>query len=314
MLIFNVVFRRTVNGETQTGSVVAEHTVKVKVFGEEEVLGVITSVTTFLFVPGFLMIIVAGMVWKVCVPAPMKEKFPFSLTAGALTDPRVWVIMITLSLLMAWKGYPALSGIFLPVGRREFLYGYGFQDIIWMWLFSVGLGAGFSLLAAAVVRIGQEIAARREEDEYQRLIKLYDEPMAVLGKIVDEGFDETRFREATVTASEGEGLKGFLIEPDRLRKTAFWIAPWIAIWWHEDATELRDTFETLQDGEETRLPDLLAILQQEPAPDPEKRIAQVVWAEEEGYIGRPMRVDKSGLNFEEETKSIFLHKWEVEKV
>jgi hypothetical protein len=311
MLIFNVLFRRTVNGETQTGSVVAEHTVKVKVFGEEEVLGVITSVTTFLFVPGFLMIIVAGMVWKVCVPAPMKEKFPFSLTAGALTDPRVWVIMITLSLLMAWKGYPALSGIFLPVGRREFLYGYGFQDIIWMWLFSVWLGVGFSLLVAAGVRIDQEIAARKEEAEFQRAIKPTDDPMDVLTKIIDLGFDETRFREATVTASEAKDLKGFLIEPDRPGKTAFLIAPRIAIWWHEDATELYDRFVEL-DVEGTPLPDLLRILQEGKAADPGKGIAQVKWADEEEYIEAPMTVDKSGLDISTETKSIFLHEWEEE--
>lgn len=306
MLIFNVVFRRTVNGETQTGSVVAEHTVKVTVFGEEEVLGVIPSVTTFLFVPGFLMIIMAGMLWKVFVPGPMKEKFPFSLTATTIANPQFLVWMITLSLLMAWTGYPALSGILLGVGRRDFLYGYGFQDIIWMWGLSVLIGASFSLLVAAGVRIGQEITARKEAAEFERAIKRTDDPMVVLEKITDLRFNEARFREATMTASKE---KGFLIEPDRLRKTAFWIVPRIIIWWHEDADKLRDRFEDLVDVQQTRLPELLGILQEGLAAGQGKGIARVVWANESGYIERPTRVERSGLEISKETKSIFLHEW-----
>lgn len=308
MLIFNVLFQRTVNGETQTGSVVEEHKVKVKVFGEEEVLGVITSVTTFLFVPGFLMIMIAGMAWKLFVPGPTKEKFPFSLTTGTITDPRFWVIMITLSLLMAWKGYPALSAVFLESGRRDFLYGYGFQDIIWMWLFSISIGVVFSVLAAAVVRGCQEIAGRREMAEFERAIKPTDEAMVVLEKIVELGFHEARFRKATVSDSK---KKGFLIEHDRPGKTTFWIAPRITIWWDEDATDLRDEFDDLVEKEETRLPDLLEKLKEGLASSQGKRITQVVWTAEDGYIDSPMEVDKSGRDPSQETESPFLHEWVV---
>ena len=295
MLMFNVFFRRTVNGETQTGSVVAEHKVKVKVFGEEEVLGALASVTTFLFVPGFLMIVIAGMVWKWLVPLPTKEKFPFSVSSGTIVDPRFWVSVITLSLLMAWEGYPTLSTVFLPM-RRDFLYGYGFQDIIWMWLFSILIGVTPSVLVAVMVQVGQDISARKA-------INPADDPMKVLKKIRKQGFNEARFKKAIVIASN---KAGFLIEHERPQTTALWIAPRMTIWWYEEAGDLRDTFEDLVEQKDTSLSDLFKKLETEMR---DGKIEKVVWAEKEGYIDRPTRVDKSGLQLSTSEESPFLHEF-----
>jgi hypothetical protein len=311
MLIFNVLFRRTVNGETQTGSAVAEHKVKVKVFGEEEVLGAIASVTTFLFVPGFLMIVIAGMVWKLFVPGPMKGAFPFSIAASTIADLRFWVIAITFSLLMAWQVYPALSAWLLPIGRRDFLYGYGFQDIIWMWLFSIAIGVVISLLAGVVIWAGRGIAALQEAAEWRRAIKSTDRAMVVLAKIVNQGFDEVRFKEVTVTAS---GKRGFLLEHEEPGKTEFWIAPAIAIWWHEEDEGLRERAEDQIAEEDTHLRDLLQTLQQgiELGRLEGKGIRNVEWDRQwiKNYNGidRLVKVNASDLTPGNGGGDIFIHR------
>ncbi len=271
-------------------------------------LGVIASVTTFLFVPGFLIVVVAGMAWKVFVPGTMKDRFPFSIEASTITDPRFWVTVVTLSLLMAWKGYPALSGWLLEIGRRDFLYGYGFQDIVWMWLFSISIGGIFSLLAAAAIWSDARIKARRRELELRRAVKATDPPMVVLGKIVNQGFDELRFKEATITA---EGKKGYLIEHLAPGKEELLIAPRIAIWWHEDDGGLQDRAIEVISDEDAHLGDLLKILEEGLALGQGRGIGYVNWdkrwiADSQG-VSAPTRVPESGLDIPGDTKNIFRH-------
>jgi hypothetical protein len=306
MLLFTVFFEWIVNGEIQTGSEVVEHNVKVKVFGEEEVLGAITSVTTFLLVPGFLMVVVSGMIWKLFVPGSTKDRFPFSLTTGTIVDPRFWVIVITLSLLMAWKVYSALSAAFLTIGRREFLYGYGFQDIIWMWLFSIAIGVAFSVLAAGVVFGHQKLAAWRKIVEFKKAIKKTDKPVAVLEKIIGQGFSKTRFNKATLIDS---GKSGVLIESETPGRTTVWIAPRITIWWHKGADELFERFQHLEAKGTADLRDLTEIIGKGLTTGQGKGIKEIVWTKEDEYIDKPENVDKSRLKISTQEMSIFLHEW-----
>lgn len=306
LLLFNVFFNRKINGQEQTGSMAVEHEINVQVFGEEEVTGAITSVTSFLFIPGFLMIIVSGMAWKVLVPSPMKDKFPFSIKTTTIADPRFWVTMITLSLLMAWKVYPALSGLFLAVGRRDYLYGYGFQDIIWMWLFSVLIGVFFTIVFATIFRFNLEIRTYIREVKLEKEYNQSDNPLTIIEKMVNHKYNEIPFIEATHTEAS---TKGFLIEPLRENKKTYWVSPRVIIWWHTNADKLRDKFAEIIDAEGTQLSDLQEILLKGANAPSGEGIYEITWAEEEGYVEEPTKIKNADYEFSKTGKNFFLHEW-----
>src|SRR5262249_55672407 len=150
-----------------------------KVFGEGEVLGALTNVTSFLLLPGFLLVVMAGMVWRLFVPGTLRDKLVIG--PSTLTDVRFLVIAVTCSLLMAWQAYPWLSHL-LPIGQRNYLYGYGFQDIIWIWLISLAVEAALSLVVAGVASVGIGFRAWRDKSAAQKAFYDTDPPLTALAK------------------------------------------------------------------------------------------------------------------------------------
>ncbi len=310
LLLFSVWFEGWNNGKTRTGNVLAEHQLKVKVFGENEVLGPLSNAVTFLIFPGIIMIVVAGLAWKLIIPNPDKDKFPVYLRGEKITDPRFWVIAITLSLLMVWKGYPVfteyLSHIgWLNTGRRDYISQYGFQDIFLMWLFSVILGTMLSLFVAAIFRGSQIFSDWKKNTIFKKAIKDGDGPLEVLKKIARQGVNNSKFVEVTISHS---GKKGFLIEPDEPEKKAFWIIPFIHALWGSNADKLYDNFRDYTLDENVNdLNRVLAVIQQGLVQKKhESGLTSISWASIDDYISELQEVQRSELEFSSSKKNVFL--------
>ena len=302
LLVFNIFFNHIFNGEQQTGSLVVKQEVEVEVFGEGEVLGALANVTSFLLLPGFLMVVFAGMMWRLFVPEPWKNKV--NVDANLLKDARFWVLAITFSLLMAWIGYPLISSWFPSIGQRSYLYGYGFQDIIWMWLFSLAIGLLFAVLVAAVVQLGKLVAEYLKERRYERAIRESDSPFDVLEKIAEQGYPVLRFKRAKAHSSDD---KGYLLEEEEADKNAFWIAPRIAILWHEEDQGLMEKAQGVINDNASPA-ELLNILKQGLELGDGNGLAGLEWASI-GSLTGPERHEKVNLEISSEEAFLFRNKY-----
>ena len=300
LLMFNVFFNRTVNGETQTGSLVAKHEIDVNVFGEKEVLGAFTNISSFLILPGFLIILIAGMLWKLLVPPPQKDKLKIDVKT-----PKFWAVAIALSLLMAWIGYPFLTSLIPGLGHRDFLSGYGFHDIIWMCLFSITIGVLFSVISAFVIRTLQQIKAAKEKMKLEKAIKKTDSPMEMLKKLVEKEVSTVRYREAEIKSSK---LKGFIVEKEQVNKQSYWLSPRITIWWYEEDNEIRGKVVDLIEKKKD-LKEIVELLEEGEnlGENDKKGIAKVEWREKQGEVEMLTEVAVSELDFKNEWKDIFSH-------
>ena len=244
LLLFNIFFHHNIKAP-KYGSVLAQHQLKVKVFGEDEVLGALSNAVTFLMFPGFIMIVAAGLVWSLFLRGEKAEKFSGYFKSGKIADPRFWVIAITLSLFMAVFGYPWLTGKFRFIGRRDYLYGYGFHDIVWMWLLSVFLGVSLSLIAALIFWGWKKMIELKKNIDFETDFKETDDPVVLLKKMLRKGINNVVLVRVTIKDSKE---KGWSIEPDSLGKKEFWIIPFIEVLLQNKATELYDEFDDKING------------------------------------------------------------------
>jgi|GEM_PF-3539081 len=299
MLLFNIFFKRTVNGKLQSGSVLAEHKFKVKVFGENEILGALSNTVTFLIFPGIIILVLAGLTWKAFVPSPWKEKFPEFMKGAVTTDVRFLVTAITVSLLMVWQGYPFLTQYFTKTGRRDYLYGYGFMDIVRLWLFSVMIGITFSVIMAGLVWLWQKYIQLEETDK----------PVDLLRKMLKNGINSVELQRVTLTASNE---KGFLIDSVSTATKEFLIIPIVDVIWQKDAHTLYDKFDKKINGDSpSSLRSILDTL--------DKGLKQnkagtgllvASWLQLDGFIKAPQKIEKENFVVDSEKESFIRHRIE----
>jgi len=307
LLLFNVLYHGWVPVETQqdtlsvivrhpmTGSTTKTHEVEVKVFGEGEILGALSNAVTFLMMPGFIMVIVFAMAWKISAPAPYKEKLPGWLKEAKIIDLQFWVIAITMSLIMARWLYPILTELFSS-GRRNYLYGYGFYDIVMMWWFSVLMGALSGLIAGGGVSLYRRIS-------YRKAIHGNENPLEFLQKAVALGVKEAWLKKTTLKES---GKSGYLIEEDDIKKESLWVIPRVHVLWQASADELYARFEDKIFDDKAILSDVLNTLVDGKKEGHEgKGLQGIEWEKSSHYIEKPLAVKKANLDSLKERENIF---------
>lgn len=163
LLLFTVNAEWNEEGSPRTGSTVVKYEFDAGILGNSAMLTAV-GVPTFLLLPGFLMIIVFGTLWKW-----WKERTAISLDVKA---PQFWALAVILSLTTALF-YPILTG-------RNYLKGYNFRDVCYVWFGS----AGAALFACvALVLVLKFVRAFREEKARQRRFSPKDSPLDVLRKL-----------------------------------------------------------------------------------------------------------------------------------
>lgn len=163
LLLFTVNADWTEQGSQRGGSTVVKYEFDAGILGSSAMLTAI-GVPTFLLLPGFLMIIVFVTLWKW-----WKESTAISLD---VKSPQFWTLAIILSLTTALL-YPMIMG-------RNYLKGYNFKDVCYVWFGS----AGAALLACVLlVLVLEAVRACKEEKARLRRFSSEDTPLAVLEKL-----------------------------------------------------------------------------------------------------------------------------------
>jgi len=224
-LLFEVGLAWVKSGRAGSGSLLAAHTVNVGILGESDLLKLV-GVPSFLFLPGFLMLTTFLMLWN---------RLPNRQTPSlAFTVPDFALISITLSLVTAIV-YPLLTRV---VGEpRNYLQGYGLQDIFQVWFGSVVAGlmswiviAGSLALRDKYRRYRQEMEKARRLAEQQAQIerrtpKEDDMPLQILRKMA---LNDVKFPLAEATVHrDSTTSQCFIILP--ATEGRVWVAPSILL-------------------------------------------------------------------------------------
>jgi len=220
LLLFEVPIVQDQYGQKQTYRLVEKLPVTVGVLGESELLKLF-EIPSLLLLPGILAVITAGMWWQGFKPADQKDKFPLKARNEAF-----WVVAVSVSILIG-AIYPAFSELVLGQ-RRNYLFGYGLMDVIWIWVMGIGSGVLYSLGAAGVLVVVRRLKTARLERQEARLRTDYpttqDDPLVVLGKLPKQNL---RVGLERVRLTDGQEL--FLLQPRDDRRTEYWASSGIGI-------------------------------------------------------------------------------------
>jgi hypothetical protein len=191
LLVVQVDTEWTQGGQRTAGSLVLNKEFQAGVFGESAILAA-TGIPSLLLLPGFLFL--TGLLLFV------KWSWGKTLLELDFKKPPFWYWAITISLVAVWL-YPFVTGPLLSVllGRatpsRDLVQGYGFNDILMLWLGAVLLGFIVWAVGSTGVVIYQAIRkaySRRRERLDQRLRAMRvpsedDRPIDALTKLANNG-------------------------------------------------------------------------------------------------------------------------------
>ncbi len=290
LLLFNIFFHHNIKIQ-QYGSVLAEHKIKVKVFGEDEVLGALSNAVTFLMFPGFIMIVAFAWVWNLFLRGEEKEKFSEYFKAIKITDLRFWVIAITISLVMALLLYPWLTSHFNG-HERNYLYGYGFYDIVWTWMYSIVIGFGFALIAAFCLWALEKYNKMQKNRHFEEDFSEDDDPIKFLHKMVKNGINEKVFLKVKIDGSEEYGWR---IEPDKLEKKDFWIIPSINMLLQKNADDLYKELVIKIDDQSALGSILETIDKGVKQKNQGTGLSDFSWKQEKEFVSKPKKIAKEKL-------------------
>jgi hypothetical protein len=185
--------------------------VDVGVEGESAILAAF-GIPSFLVLPGFLIVVTFGALWKRRVLRPDTASTDFPV----LKDPEFWLLAITLSGLMA-VAYPLLSN------GRNYLELYGLRDVALVWMISVfGLGViPYFLFAAFDSRWQRRRTPKETDDEVTILEKLGRQHLGLLAIPVTVG---------------PTNAAAYALQPMQADRAAIFVGPAIAWEWKGKST------------------------------------------------------------------------------
>src|SRR5690349_9038413 len=220
----------------QKANVITQQEFEVGILGESELLTAL-GLPSFLILPGFLMIVVYGLLDKRAVTDQ-------SILKNATNAP-LWIGAITLSGVMAFL-YPL--GTYLLRGvRRDYLISYGLGDVIRVWIASILIGAVAWLIVQALERLWRYLFRPSSLDSPAQLLKkLYWQRLKL---------NLSKF-EVKINDNKKEV---FLLERRRDKQETYWVGPYINIEWplveeslKSEQTRLKAIVSEQLDGDKPR--------------------------------------------------------------
>jgi hypothetical protein len=205
LLLFTVSADWNAEGVPRSGSKIAKYEFDAGILGDSAMLAAI-GVPSFLLLPGFLMILVFGMLWNL---GEKRKKFPLDIKL-----PQFWAGAILLSLTTALL-YPVLIG-------RSYLKGYRFRDVCYVWFGSAGVALLAWALAVVFLWGRQRFKAKALE---RSTFSIEDKPLDVLNKLSlnHQGF---KLKHGDISPN-GQPVRGFVLHDGAGSES--WIAPLIQL-------------------------------------------------------------------------------------
>ncbi len=225
ILLFNVSFSQTQRGTQQQYQLVQKHTIEVTVLGESEILKVL-QVPSILILPGLLTVITLGLIWKVFSKSEKKDQFPLKFKSEEF-----WVVAILVSISIALF-YPKFTEWVLKQ-RRDYVYGYGIKDVVWIWLIGIGAAAALSIVFVFAKTIYKYIKMLCGYVKAWCIRHKYptaqDNPITLLKKINRQGLkiglEEVKLK---------DGSQVFLLQEIADTRTTYWVSSKIKIQYPDD--------------------------------------------------------------------------------
>lgn len=222
LLAFTIEFGWDKAESVMTRKIVTTKEVNVGILGESTILQLL-AVPTFLVVPGFLVVVTWGLLWKVGFKSKKDTgEFPLKFSKEP-TDPEFWVVAITISILV-------ISGYMLYY--RDFLKTYGLEDIVIIWLFSVfmlGVGGYIFIVYGRIVYIRWHTPSEA------------DKPIDILKKLHRQGLGV--FVDCVNVRINQESRRAFVLEKKRHDRDTTWVGPPIRLKWKQEATDAFTEFK-----------------------------------------------------------------------
>lgn len=206
LLLFNVGADWTEEGSKRSGSTIVKYEFDAGVLGSSAMLAAV-GVPSFLLLPGFLMIVLFVMLWN---HVSKRTEIPLNLKSGEF-----WCLAILLSLTTALI-YPFLT-------HRNYLKGYNFRDVYWLWFGCAGLAVIVWLIVVGYLKWAQ---SSKEKKERSRTFSTSDSPVAALRKLAlnGQGFELEQVR---VRLGDSD-VQAFLLHKGGTGE-ANWVAPNIGV-------------------------------------------------------------------------------------
>ncbi|MGA2329505.1 MAG: hypothetical protein ABSH05_24875 [Bryobacteraceae bacterium] len=257
LLVFDIQFRSAEGGVTADRTMVASREVTVGVLGESAISKAV-GLGSFLLAPGWLFIVTAGLMFRTGL---LRRKVADEKLLLEINTPEFWLVAVAISLLFA-----VVAKLFT---KQWYFVRYGLEDIVWVWMISIGFGALSYISYMAV-----EATKRRKEAA--RTPSERDTPVVGLKKLAAQGLPLVLDR----VTLKGKGDKpGFLIQKDGKDSDPAWVSPAILIRYADIPEEdgLRERVKQMTS--ETSPAELAGLLQRcpravawdsEPIPGPRK--------------------------------------------
>jgi hypothetical protein len=213
LLLFTIRFEWGEAGSEQTRDLVVSKEVNVGVLGESSILTVL-AVPSFLLVPGILILVTWGLLWKIGLLKSKRDTDQFFLQINPQpNNAEFWVVSATLSILVV---------ILYMLVYKDFLRIYGLKDIISIWLFSVGVigvAGYFLMLTFRNKRINRHVPSEKDS-QFKILKKLHSQSLGIMREQVEF---------MTKTAGVEEVHRGFAIESVLPDRESLWVSPAIVV-------------------------------------------------------------------------------------
>jgi hypothetical protein len=218
LLLFEVAYSWQERGRTYAGTALASNSVDVGILGESALLTAV-GVPSFLLLPGFLFFVTVGLFWRLFYP---KTEFPLKVTT-----PDFWLAAVSVSVVAA-RVYPVITR--WRGAERDYLRGYGLQDVFQVWLGSVCLGALAYLISVGGYNLVNQVKRwNRQRKAQARTPSARDSPTEILRKLGRQGLTINRDR---AEVKLGEGIeRAFLLEAVDETAEMAWVAPPIVVHW-----------------------------------------------------------------------------------
>src|SRR5712692_9746939 len=200
-------------GDWQKRNLVATQNVKVGVLGESVLLQLL-GVPSFLVLPGFLVLVMWGLLWTMGLRKSKFDtgQFPLQFSQQP-ANPQFWVVAITFSMLIL-----AVYIWFYPDFHRI----YGLNDIVLIWLVSaIVLGVGGYLLIANLRIYYLRQQTPSETDEPIDILEKLDRQE--LGVFLDTVNVNVKPGDTTQTRS------ALLLQESRDDRVTSWVGPGILV-------------------------------------------------------------------------------------
>jgi hypothetical protein len=228
-VVFEVMLSWIEAGRISKGMLQAAYTVNVGILGVSDLLKIL-GVPSFLFVPGFLVLTTFFILRERVSPGIKIQP------EAALTAPELGVLSVTISIVVAGF-YPVITR--LSGRERNYLSGYGAQDIVWVWFGSLAAGVIFWMIwvgGGGLIQKYKKMRRERKLSEQQtkeleqiaaRMPKKTDTPVVLLEKMAKNAvpfpLSQAEIQENTAVA------RCFIVLPPQNGTSIAWVSPPILV-------------------------------------------------------------------------------------